>query len=281
MRQHLGQLPVFVPGPNNQAEVIAERLAYLLFDRMVAFHVQRGVMVPLSASELYAGLSHRFPEREGMYFLPNQVAEYDRQRMTVRELQQLSLIVTDESTAIQWLRQQLTNKPYTFQEIQPMFMKQLAGWSKSEIMLELSDLLEQNFLRYDDHGPMPPPIWAWLLKSSPNRDLAQGHTPDSPPDAFRQSAQDRWYIPDPNRAGDLEKLREKALLKQFADYQQSSQKRLSQFRLEAVRAGFKRAWEDKDSATIKQVAAKLPADIIEEDPKLLMWYDNALTRLDE
>jgi hypothetical protein len=55
--QHLKQLPVFVATKDGKAEVIAERQNYLLFDRMVAFHVQRGVTVPLSAAEFYAGLA--------------------------------------------------------------------------------------------------------------------------------------------------------------------------------------------------------------------------------
>ncbi|RME58007.1 MAG: DNA methylase, partial [Caldilineae bacterium] len=45
VRTHLKQLPVFV-AKDGKAEVIAERQNYLLFDRMVAFHVQRGVTVP-------------------------------------------------------------------------------------------------------------------------------------------------------------------------------------------------------------------------------------------
>lgn len=57
---HLKQLPIFV-SKAEKAEVIAERQNHLLFDRMVAFHVQRGVTVPLSAAEFYAGLEQRFP----------------------------------------------------------------------------------------------------------------------------------------------------------------------------------------------------------------------------
>jgi len=98
VRTHLRQLPVFV-SQDGQSEVIAERQGYLLFDRMVAFHVQRGVTVPLSAAEFYAGLRQRLPERDGMFFLPEQVTEYDRKRMTVREVMQLQLFVTDESSA--------------------------------------------------------------------------------------------------------------------------------------------------------------------------------------
>ena len=92
---------------------------------------------------------------------------------------------------------------------------------------------------------------------------------------------DRWYVPDPNKAGDLEKLREKALLKEFEDYRASSQKRLKVFRLEAVRAGFKKAWQERDYATIITVARKIPENVLQEDPKLLMWYDQALTRSGE
>src|SRR5690606_33453553 len=62
VRSHLKQLPVFV-AQNGKAEVIAERQSYMLYDRMVAFHVQRGVLVPMSATEFYAGLDQRFPKR--------------------------------------------------------------------------------------------------------------------------------------------------------------------------------------------------------------------------
>jgi DNA modification methylase len=97
IRTHLKQLPVFV-SRDGQAEVIAERQSYLLFDRMVAFHVQRGVTIPMSASEFYAGLAQRFSERDGMYFLPDQVAEYDRERRGVRPVRQPGFFVTGESS---------------------------------------------------------------------------------------------------------------------------------------------------------------------------------------
>jgi hypothetical protein len=89
---------------------------------------------------------------------------------------------------------------------------------------------------------------------------------------------DRWYVPDPNKAGDLEKLREKALLKEFEEYKEAK-KKLKVFRLEAVRAGFKKAWQERDYAVIVAVADKIPNNVLEEDPKLLMWYDQAVTRM--
>ena len=109
-------------------------------------------MVPLSAAEFYASLEQRFPVRDGMYFLPDQVVEYDKKRMTVNEVVQSELFVSDEASAIQWLKQQITSKPQTSQDIHPQFLKEISGWKKHEQGLELSELLEQNFLRYDGQG---------------------------------------------------------------------------------------------------------------------------------
>ena len=91
-------------------------------------------------------------------------------------------------------------------------------------------------------------------------------------------ARDRWYVTDPNKAGDLEKLREKALLKEFEEYKEVK-KKLKVFRLESVRAGFRKAWQERDYAVIVAVAHKIPNNVLEEDPKLLMWFDQAVTRM--
>jgi len=306
VRTHLRQLPVAVVSgrgsrvagqddsglgtQDSRLEIVAERQNYLLFDRMVAFHVQRGVTVPLSAAEFYAGLAQRFPERDGMYFLPEQVAEYDKKRMQVKEVLQLQLFVTDEASAIQWLKQQLTRKPQTFQELHPQFLKEIGGWQKHEKPLELSELLEQNFLRYDGKGPIPRQIVSWMRQSAELRKiidqlLASGQVQEDDSGLSTRDprlidrAKARWYVPDPNKAGDLEKLRERALLREFEEYRESKQKRLKVFRLEAVRAGFKKAWQERDYATIIAVARKIPENVLQEDPKLLMWYDQALTRM--
>jgi hypothetical protein len=85
-------------------------------------------------------------------------------------------------------------------------------------------------------------------------------------------------VPDPKKAEDLEKLRERALLREFEEYRESKQRRIRVFRLEAVRAGFKKAWQERDYATIIAVAQKISENVLQEDPKLLMWYDQAVTR---
>jgi DNA modification methylase len=297
VRTHLRQLPIFV-AKDGKAEAVAERQSYLLFDRMVAFHVQRGVTVPLSAAEFHAGLAQRFSERDGMYFLPEQVPEYDKKRMNVPDVRQLQIFVNDESSAIQWLNQQLTAKPQTFQEIHPQFLKEIGGWQKHEKALELSEMLEENFLHCDGKGEVPSQIHSYL--STNFKELRKLPKDD---EGLRAKAKDRWYVPDPNKAGDLEKVRERSLLREFWEYlppgykpvksesQETSlpgleprpepvprAKKMKVIRLEAVRAGFKYCWQNRDYRTIMAVAQRIPEAVLEEDPKLLMWYDQAVTR---
>jgi len=266
---HFRQLPVFV-AKDSRAEVIAERQSYLLYDRMVAFHVQRGVTVPMSSAEFHAGLSQRFPERDGMYFLPEQVAEYDRKRMSVQEVEQLDLFVTDEASAIQWLKKALKEKPQSFQELQPQFMQELAGWQKHERTLELSELLEQNFLCYDEKDDVPSQIHAYL--STNFKDVRNLSKSDA---RLKTKAKGRWYVPDPRKEVDLEKIRHRALMKEFDGYRQGKGK-LKTVRTEALRAGFKECWQNTDYAAIVEMAGRVREEIIQEDTALLMYYDNAL-----
>ena len=90
-------------------------------------------------------------------------------------------------------------------------------------------------------------------------------------------AADRWYVPDPRKAADLERLRERALLREFDEYRTAG-KRLKRFRSEAIRAGFRRAWQEHDYRIIVSVGRRIPDSVLQNDPKLLMWYDQAVTR---
>ena len=272
VRTHLKYLPV-TKQQGALLQFVPERDPRILFDQMVAYYVRKGYPVPISSQEFQIGLSQRFIERDGMFFLSDQVAEYDRKKMTSGELKQMAMFVSDEASAIQWLRQLIKEKPQTFSDINPQFMQQLGGWSKNEAQLDLRELLNQNFLCYDGKGPVPEQIHAYL--STNWKELR--NLPKEDPTLVAK-ARDRWYVPDPNKAGDLEKLREKALLKEFEEYKEVK-KKLKVFRLEAVRAGFKKAWQERDYAVIVAVADKIPNNVLEEDPKLLMWYDQAVTRM--
>ncbi|SME88279.1 DNA methylase [Paenibacillus barengoltzii] len=273
---HLGKLPVFI-GERGTAELIVERTPRILFDRMVSYHVQRGYPVPLSSAEFQAKIEQRFPMRDGMAFLESQVAEYDKKRILAKEFTQLSLFVSDENSAIEWLRQQLLKKPQTRQDLHPNFMKEIQHIAKHEMLPELDVLLEQNFLMYNGEGEVPSQIHAYL--SSDYKDLR--NLPKNDPKLI-EKAKNRWYVPDPNKQADLEKLREKSLLREFNQYVEelsNSKKKLKQFRTEAIRVGFYKAWTEKNYQLIVDIGNRLPESILQEDEKLLRYYDNAQTKL--
>lgn len=273
VQTHLRYLPV-AKTKNGELEFIVERDPRRIFDRLVAWFVRHDAPVPLSSDEFLSGLRSRFPERDGMMFLPEQVAEYDKKRAQAAQAPQIELFVCDERSAIDWLTDFLKRRPSTYQEIHPEFTTQLgAGWKKHEAKPELMALLENNFLKYDGSGEVPSQIHAYL---SSNFKELRGLEKSDP--RLITKAKDRWYVPDPNKAQDLEKKREKALLKEFEQYQQHSGRKLKEFRLEVLRAGFKDAWSKKDYATIIKVAQKIPDEALQEDEKLLLWYDQALTR---
>ena len=76
-------------------------------------------------------------------------------------------------------------------------------------------------------------------------------------------------MPDPCRAGDVEKKREASLLREYDTY--SSAKKLKEVRAEALRAGFKRDYGRRDWKNIVTIARKAPAEIVETD-EMLTWY---------
>ena len=238
VRGHLAQVPIVVKRGGN-IEIVSERQAYLLFDRMVAYHVMNGIAVPIDATDFYTGLDEKFLKRDNMYFLPDQVNEYDFARSTCDiENIQLSFVVSDEKTAIGWLYQQL-NEPQTYSDLMPKFMQELKAVDKHEKMPELLTILEENFIK-DEAG--------------------------------------KWYIPDLTKAGDVAKLREKNLLKEFQEYLEGKGK-LKVFRLEAVKVGFAKLWKEKDYTSIVKIAERLPEQTVQEDPNILMYYDISLSRV--
>lgn len=242
VRQHLSNLAITVVN-NGKLEIISERQSYLLFDRMVAYHIMNGITVPIDANNFYKGLDERFIKRDGMYFLPSQVNEYDTARIKANvEPVQFTMFVTNEKSAIAWLYQYLDEKnngPQTYADLQPKFMQEMKTVDKNEKMPELQTMLEENFLQ-DDKG--------------------------------------RWYVPDITKEGDLAKLREKNLWREFEGYMNSTGK-LKLFRSEAIRVGFSRLWKDKNYKAIVSIAERLPEKTIQEDQNLLMYYDISLGRV--
>jgi DNA modification methylase len=273
---HLRQLSRVRIGTHGELEMVVERDARRIFDRMIAWFVRHNAPVPISSEEFQEGLRQRFAERDGMFFLPDQVGEYDKKRLQYAQAPQMDLFVSDERSAIDWLIDFLKKRPSTYQETHPEFTALLgAGWRKHEPKPELSELLAENFLKYDGSTDVPSQIHSYL--STNFKDLRGLEKDDA---TLVARAMDRWYVPDSGKSQDLEKKREKSLLKEFDTYRSHTGRKLKEFRLEVLRAGFKFCWGNRDYATIIAVAGKIPEDVLQEDEKLLLWYDQALTRME-
>jgi len=279
VQTHLKQLPaVKVTGGDFPELVhIVERDPRRIYDRMASWFIRHGVMVPVSTPEFLAELPQRFAERDGMYFLPDQAVEYDKKRQQIPQVRAMELFVSDERSAIDWLSNFLKRKPSTYSEIHPEYIPVVgAAKKKGEVIPELAQLLESNFIQYDGNGEVPSQIHSLL--STNFKDL-RGLEKTDP--RLISKAKDRWYVPDPNKAQDLERKREKSLLKEFDTYKAFTGRKIKESRLEVLRTGFRAAWASKDYATIISIANKLPDETLQEDEKLLTLYDLALTRTED
>lgn len=236
--EHLKHLPI-VEDAGARVRAVRERHPDRIYHRVVSYYVSAGLPVPMTASEFYTGLESHYNERDGMYFRPDQVETYERKKMTFKELAQTELFVSDEKSAVVWLRQQLKRKPQTMSDIQPDYLKEIATTGERPDQLpDLRELLEQNFIQ-DEKGA--------------------------------------WAVPDPRKVEHLEQLRNRDLLRTFDTYA-SGTGLLNRFRGEAVLAGFKKAWSDNDYAIIVKVAARLPLDYLIELPAVLAYVRNARAR---
>lgn len=243
MSEHLHHLPVHMKNENNTTAIV-ERNPKILFDRLITFYLMRGFPVPIDARDFQEGLRQRFVERNGMYFTTVQAAEYDEKKALSPQFLQMSWIVTNESDAIEWLKDRLRKEFQKYQDIMPDFRIATQSLRKGDTLPELQDILNESFIQESDGC---------------------------------------WRTPDPNEAKDREALRTKVLLKEFNGYviaiNQAKAKRLKEVRVEALRAGYKNCWEQKDFKTIVTLGDMIPQNILLEDEQLLMYYDIAKDRV--
>ncbi len=241
--EHLHHIPVHLKKNNNTTAII-ERSPKIIYDRLITFYLMRGLAVPIDARQFQDGLKQRFMERDGMYFTAEQTAEYDEKKAKAPQFVQLSLIVTNESDAIEWLRDRLRNEKQKYQDITNDWKVATQALRKGDKLPELKDILNESFI---------------------------------------QEADGSWRTPDPNEAKDREALRTKVLLKEFNGYltaiNQPRAKKLKEVRVEALRAGFKSCWGQKDFKTIVTMGDMIPQNILLEDEQLLMYYDIAKDRV--
>jgi len=241
--EHLHHLPAHIAKENSTTS-IAERSPKILFDRLITYYLMRNLPVPIDARDFQEGLKQRFIERDGMFFTSEQVAEYDEKKAKSPNFVQLSLIVTNESDAIEWLKDRLRKQSQKYQDIMPDFRIATQSLRKGDTLPELQDILNESFIQETDG---------------------------------------KWRTPDPNEAKDRELLRTKVLLKEFTGYvtaiSQPKAKKLKEVRVEALRAGFKNSWEQKDFKNIVTLGDMIPQNILLEDEQLLMYYDIAKDRV--
>lgn len=236
--EHLLHLPVHIEKGNATTSVV-ERSPKILYDRLISYYVQKGYAIPMDAQNFQKGLHKRYIERDGMFFTASQAAEYEEKKLKAPEFVPMGIMVSDEANGIEWLKNELRNKPQTRQDIFTNWTKAIAGVRKGDVIPELDTLLEENFIQNEDGT---------------------------------------WRLPNVDDDVDLEKLRAKALLKEFKLYLEVCRKprgKLKDVRVEAVRAGFKQCYSDKNFADIILVGDRIPQNLLTEDEVLLQYYDIA------
>ena len=241
--EHLHHLPTHLKIANNTTAII-ERSPKIIFDRLITFYLMRGLPIPIDSRDFQEGLKQRYIERDGMFFTAEQAAEYDEKKVEAPNFVQWSIFVANESDAIEWLKERLRKQPQKYQDIMPDFRIATQSLRKGDTLPELQDILNESFIQVSDGS---------------------------------------WRTPDPNEAKDREALRTKVLLKEFNGYvtaiSQAKAKKLKEVRVEALRAGYKNCWEQKDFKTIVTLGDMIPQNILLEDEQLLMYYDIAKDRV--
>lgn len=227
----------------NQMDFIGERDPKILYDRLVSFYVQNGLQVPLNAQEFHSELRERYIERDGMFFTASQAAKYDELRKHTVGFNATFFFVDSEQGGIAWLNNELVT-PQTYADLQPKWMQAIQGIRKGDILPELMQILEENFIK---------------------------------------EADGKWRKPNLQDDVDLEALRHKSLMREFKVYVEAAQKpraKIKEARVEALRAGFKQCYMDKDFATIVSLGNKIPQNLLTEDEQLLQFYEIASSRME-
>lgn len=240
--EHLLHLPVHIEKGNATTSVV-ERSPKILYDRLISYYVQKGYAIPMDAQDFQIGLHKRYVERDGMFFTASQAAEYEEKKIKAPGFVPMGIMVSDEANGIEWLKNELRKNPQTRQDIYTNWTKAIAGVRKGDVIPELDTLLEENFIQNEDGT---------------------------------------WRLANVNDDVDLEKLRTKALLKEFKLYLEVCRKprgKLKDVRVEAVRAGFKQCYSDKNFADIILVGDRIPQNLLMEDEALLQYYDIASSKV--
>lgn len=222
---------------------VIERSPKILFDRLISYYVQKGYAIPMDAQEFQKQLKERFIERDGMFFTASQAIEYEQKKEKCSGFVPMALFISSEAEGIEWLKRELQN-PQTYSDLQPEWMKNMLPPKKGDVLPELMSILEENFIK-DEEG--------------------------------------NWRNPDPEKAADLEIIRNRRMMKEFNMYLEQAQKpkakRMKDTRLEVLRYGFKECYKQKNYQAIVTVGDHILESLLQEDEVLLQYYDIASSRV--
>ena len=228
---------------DNSTTAVIERSPKILYDRLISYYVQHGYAIPMDAQEFQKDLREHFIERDGMFFTASQALEYEEKKKKTNGIVPMALFISSEAEGIEWLKRELET-PQTYSEIQPEWMKNMIPVKKGDVLPELMTILEENFIK-DKDG--------------------------------------KWRNPDPEKAADLEIIRNRKMMKEFNMYLEQAQKpkakRMKDTRLEVLRYGFKECYKRKDYKSIVLVGDHIQESLLQEDEVLLQYYDIASTRV--
>lgn len=240
--EHLSRLPIAIQSESSLTPNV-ERSPRILFDRLVAFFLQKNIPLTINMSEFIVGLDARYIKRDGVYFSASHAMEYERLKSGSQSFVPMALFISNEAEGIEWLKIRL-QQPKSYKEIHPEWIKDLSSSKKGDKVPELIEILEENFIKDED---------------------------------------EKWHIPDLEDSVQLEAIKTKRMLKEFNIYLEQAKLpksgRIANTRLEVLRFGFKECNKAKNYKDIVLVGDHIEETLLMEDEQLLMYYLKASKRV--
>ncbi|HOW14993.1 DNA methyltransferase [Methanosarcina sp.] len=227
IEEHLQHLPV---EPN------IGRNEKMLYSKMLAYYIQKGYEIRLTAKQFYDLLNEEFKLIDGYWFTDSQLSLYEEWKKchglnAIQEIfeKQRTLFISDEKSALIWLYNFL-NTPKSYSDILTAYNPIITN--TDDDIPKIKQLLETNFIFENGLYRRP--------------------------------------LTDKEKSEKLEK-NEKELLKTFDNIllqARSSSKKIKSIRKEAIKLGFTKAYQEKRFEDILAVAKKLDNDILENNSEI-------------
>lgn len=229
VQMHLKKLPI---EPN------IERTQQMIYSRMLAQYVQNEFEVRMDAVEFYLMLKKHFIERDGYWFISDQIVKYEKKMKYIKnqlDPNQTVLGIYDEKSIIHWLLSFLES-PKSYSEIYTSFTQNLL--ISEDKMPELKTILEENFSTEDG----------------------------------------KYRLPTSIERKEKEEIREKRLMKEFDKIftEAQSKRKIKEVRKEALLHGLMTFYQNKDVEKIRIIGKRLDQNIISSDDDISAIIDWAM-----